>query len=256
MGKIKRRIIPRDIEQGHECLYRDYFSENPVYPTDIFRRRFRMNRDVFFRIQMEVEKYEPYFVRNQNAAAYGDSADSIDEYVRIGASTALKSLKLFTKTIVEVFGEEYLRSPTPEDLRRLLAQGESRGFPGMLGSIDCMHWTWKNCPTTWHGSLNDINVLEHSTVFHGLTQGVAPSVRYSINGHNYTMGYYLADGIYPKWATFVKSISLPPNPKLQYFATKQEVARKDVERAFGVLQARFKIVRGPTRYYKCQIIAP
>ncbi|XP_042955669.1 uncharacterized protein LOC122291770 [Carya illinoinensis] len=143
----------------------------------------------------------------------------------------MESLKKFSETVVTVFSEEYLRSPTANDIARLLAVGEQRGFPGMLGSIDCMHWKWKNCPAAWKGmysghiheptiileavasydlwiwhaffgmpgSHNDINVLERSFIFTELAQGRAPPVNYTINGNDYTMGYYLADGIYPKW---------------------------------------------------------
>ncbi|XP_028055729.1 uncharacterized protein LOC114259900 [Camellia sinensis] len=65
--------------------------------------------------------------------------------------------------------------------------------------------------------------------------------------YTYTMRYYLADGIYPRWETIVKRISQPQGAMRQLFAMMQEACRKDVERAFGVLQARFNIVRVPTR---------
>ncbi|XP_073363047.1 uncharacterized protein [Aegilops tauschii subsp. strangulata] len=97
--------------------------------------------------------------------------------------------------MIEVFGPEYLRQPTAADTERLLATNAARGFPGMLGSIDCFH--------------NDINVLQRSPVFARLTEGHSPSVNFEINGHQYNKGYYLADGIYPQWSTFVKTISNP-----------------------------------------------
>jgi hypothetical protein len=62
----------------------------------------------------------------------------------------------------------------------------------------------------------------------------APTCNYKIMGHEYSMGYYLADGIYPEWATFVKSIKDPPTDAERIFAKAQEAARKDIERAFGV----------------------
>lgn len=94
---------------------------------------------------------------------------------------------------------EYLHRPTASDLELLYAAHKERhGFPGMLGSIDCTHWDWPNCPTAvraqycrgdhkapsvlleavasqdlwvWHayfgvaGGNNDINVLQWSPLF-------------------------------------------------------------------------------------------
>ena len=85
-----------------------------------------------------------------------------------------------------------------------------------------------------HGSNNDINVLKQSPIFSKLKQGRAPAVNYSINDHEYTMGYYLADAIYLKWSTFVKTIPSPQGQKRKLFVKARKVNRKDVERAFGV----------------------
>ena len=77
---------------------------------------------------------------------YGVPADATDEYVRIRESTVLESLRRFVAAVVDIFEDEYLRSPNEVDTTRLLALVEQRGFPGMLGSTDYMHWAWKNCP--------------------------------------------------------------------------------------------------------------
>jgi hypothetical protein len=71
--------------------------------------------------------------------AYGIAADTIDEYLKLGKTTVLECLKYYCSSIIKCFGDEFLRHPTITDTQRLLAKAEERGFPGMLGSIDCMH---------------------------------------------------------------------------------------------------------------------
>nr|GEU57591.1 putative nuclease HARBI1 [Tanacetum cinerariifolium] len=71
----------------------------------------------------------------------------------------------------------------------------------------------------WHaffgiaGANNDINVLDNSPLFDDLLDDLAPSVPYVVNGVEYRNGYYLADGIYPEWASFVKSSTVTTDPK-------------------------------------------
>ena len=112
----------------------------------------------------------------------------------------------------------------------------------------------------WHayfgmpGTNNDINVLESSHLFSNMAKGIAPTAHYVIQGKEYNMGYYLADNIYPKWSTIVQTIHEPQGTKRKYFAMRQEACRKDVERAFGVLQSRFAIVAGPSRFWSKNVL--
>ncbi|XP_047979148.1 uncharacterized protein LOC125221062 [Salvia hispanica] len=81
-------------------------------------------------------------------------------------------------------------------------------------------------------SNNDINVLQSSPIFNDECRGEGPEISFVANGTQYRRGYYLADGIYPRWPVFVKTLRQPAGARRQYFARKQEAARKDVERAF------------------------
>jgi hypothetical protein len=85
--------------------------------------------------------------------------------------------------------------------------------------------------------------LQCSPIFSKLVEGHAPPVDFVINGRHYNKEYYLADGIYPKWAIFVKTILSPILPKEMEFVKAQKGCRKDVEHVFGVLQQIFVVVR-------------
>jgi hypothetical protein len=70
-------------------------------------------------------------------------------------------------------------------------------------------------------------------------------VRFIVNANSYGMGYFLADGIYPEWIAFVKTMRNHVDHNKLHFTIAQESTRKDIERAFSVLQARWAVVRGP-----------
>jgi hypothetical protein len=154
-----RQKLWRERIEGHEKLMRSYFNENPIFPENYFRRRFWMSIDLFKHIATEVTMYDKFFEQQRNAAgelghstyqkvtaalrmlAYGITADLIDDHLAMGESTSILCVKRFAVTIVNVFGSTYLRSPNAQDTARLLEFNANRGFPGMLGSIDCMHWS-------------------------------------------------------------------------------------------------------------------
>ncbi|CAL2272167.1 unnamed protein product [Prunus armeniaca] len=265
-------------------LLEDYFIPQSLYSDVHFQARYKMQPHLFNKVIHDICNYDDYFVQKKNYAgdlgllpeqkftavirmlAYGSSADQMDEIVRMGKSTILESLVRFCDAVENLCTRDYLRRPTSRDLQRLLQKAEFRGFPGMIGSIDYMHWQWKNCPFAWQGdygnrkgqksiileaiagfdtwvwhaffgvasSQNDLNVLGQSLVFNDILRGECPNITYQVNNTVYQNGYYLADGIYPRWTTFGY--------------------RKDVERCFGILQAQWAIIKGAVRLFDEEVL--
>nr|BAC45073.1 ribosomal protein-like [Oryza sativa Japonica Group] len=277
----ERKSLNRNHEGGHQRLVKDYFSQDPIYSD----KQFRARRDASSRQGLSPLQKCTAAIR---ILACGSLGDANEKYVEIGKSTELECLERFVEGVIDNFGEEYLRSPTSEDMQHILQVNEARGFPGMLGSTGCMRWEWKNCPVKWKrhlthtdhgaatmileavashdhwiwhaffaviGSNNEMKIISQQQLFTEVLKGQVTQVQFSVNGKQYNTGYYLADGTYPEGNVFIKTVSLPQSEKDRIFARHQEGARKDVQEAFRLLQSRFAIVRGPTRFFQQEILA-
>jgi hypothetical protein len=74
--------------------------------------------------------------------------------------------------------------------------------------------------------------------------GETVSVQFVANSRTYDKGYHLVDGICLKWAIFVKPLTKPKGKQELDFHYAQATTRKDVERAFKILQTQLAIVGG------------
>jgi hypothetical protein len=147
-----------------------FIGSNVMRKTYFVRMcRFRMRPHVFFRLVQSIENVYPYFNFKYDAIgraglsalqkciaaicilAYGLSPDVVDEYICIGESTDRESLNHFCAAVITVFRQQYLRAPTSDDIACILQINEQCGWPGMLGSIDCIHWAWRSYMMAWKG---------------------------------------------------------------------------------------------------------
>jgi hypothetical protein len=147
-----------------------------------------------------------------------------------------------------------------------------------------MKHTWKNCPKSlkgqyfnpkdgklavisieawcdrdlyvWHwfagrsGTNNDLTVASASPLFNDILGGIwVPDFPYKVEGEARTIPYFLADGIYPSWNIFATPCHHPTNVMEMEYTRRQEAVRKDIERCFGVLQARWFCLRVERKHW-------
>ncbi|CAL8170129.1 unnamed protein product [Prunus armeniaca] len=183
--------------------------------------------------------------------AYRASAEQVDEIAKMGKSTILKCLVRFYNAVENLYTREYLRKPTPRDLQRLLQKAEALGFLGLIGNINCMHWQWKNCPTTWQGDYENRNgqrsiILEVVASFDCWVWHAFFGVAGSQNDLN----------VFGQSPVFNNVLQVP-NPQLEKeksFAAFQENYKKNVERCFGILQARWGIITDAARMFDEEVL--
>jgi len=215
--------------------------------------------------------------------AYGEAADRPDEYVRLSRTTVAEATRRLVAFLIDTYADTYLRPPNEAEAAAILQRNAARGAPGCLGSIDCSHWEWAACPKAlagqyqgrdgkrtvtmeticdedlyiWHlfvgvpGSNNDTGVLSLSPLYRDVAAGRWPPRQhsYTINGRTRTLPFYLADGIYPKWALFATPCPNPDTPAKKTYNRLQVALRKDVERLYAVLRARFHVLLHPARFF-------
>ena len=205
---------------------------------------------------------------------YDTSTESVWEYSGERQETGRKCLHSFCKFIIRAYGPEFLGRWNKTEMEAEMKKNETRGFPRMLGSIDCCYWEWKNCPIVWQGMyqdrnkkrsivaeaisghdmyifhaflglpgcLNDINILGCTDTQRKYLQSAAIDVKFKLASQEFTGAYFLVDGIYPDYPYLMKTIPELVNMKQKIFAKVQEGAKKDVERAFGRLHAKWHIL--------------
>ena len=311
--KRAKRTIYKHSEALH-CIKRDYTGPTPIFNDKQFDMMFRISKT---RFQCIMEDFGAaglkYYLNTTDAAgkegasfearlllplktlAYGVAPHTFCDYFQMSPGFARDCCKKFDKSMLEVYQKEYLRLPTPEDLKAIYKLHKSvHKVDGMFGSLDCCHTTWKNCPKAWQGSykgkekkstivleaicdhhlwfwhisygyagtLNDKNILNLSPFLGSLVngkfvelEGEAGVIPFQVHDEEFNKLFVLVDGIYPRYSRFVRGITEPISDLEKSYTGWQEAARKDIERAFGVLQCMFQWFARPIHMMNLKNIA-
>ncbi|EMS55541.1 putative glucuronosyltransferase GUT1 [Triticum urartu] len=172
--------IWRDRIDAHNRLMRHYFMDNPVYPESYFWRQFRMSTELFRRIVEKLPSHDRFSQQRRNAAG---------ELWHITFQKVTAALHMLAYGIPIDLVDDHL------------AMGESQA----IMCVKCFAIVIVQVFGPEY--LRSPNAKDAARLLE-----MNKARGFPANGHTYNYDYYLADGIYPKWQTFVKPLKKPEDP--------------------------------------------
>lgn len=292
---LKAYDLYLSMERPKKRTYRRAFREDPELPykrlrnlsSKEFRTLYRIKKSRFNKIFKDFEwergecaaKKKGHYAEVKLAAcirhfSMGVPSRALTDVYSMGEATLRFEFEKFVNKFIELYEDKYLKF----DLRDVIkVNQEKHGIPGMLGSLDCTHINWAQCPRAhmgayvgrsghptiileavadarrriihYHwgvpGAQNDLNVLKGSPLLDLLLSDTFPrDLSFSLGGARiFQTPYLLVDGIYPGWSCFVGTVKDPPDERWAMFKKLQERWRKDVECAFGLIKKMWHILQ-------------
>jgi Plant transposon protein len=194
-------------------------------------------------------------------------------------------LAKFSKELYPV----YVHGPrNAEELNKVTTLYAASGFPGCVGSTDCVHIRWDQCPAPWlsvfrNGKNSFASIAYEMTVDHtkrfqattighygttsdktivkfdGFVNQVRFDALYTEAEYKLQVGenlwviekgvYLLVDGGYHKWRIMQCPLKHSVVEEETRWSEFAESVRKDVECSFGILKKRFQILKNAITWH-------
>ena len=165
-GKYKKRRL-KDPERSvwAEFLKNPEVQDPSTREGKLFRRRFRVPYPLFEKIVAELEELPDFRDRTDaldrasapltlkvlaslRVLGRGECFDTCSELTQISDTTLRTFFHQFTSFYAPKFNVWCAAPTTEADLERVTEQYRLLGFPGCVGSVDCVHLHWERCPAT------------------------------------------------------------------------------------------------------------
>ena len=203
---------------------------------------------------------------------------------RVYSAVSFQSFaKKFCHLVAKHLGPRYIKMPkNVRELQEISKSYSELGFPGAVGSTDGVQIAWEGCPyahrtsftgkegyptlgfnvtvdhnsriinicSVFAGRFNDKTKIRYDSYVQRLRSGFYAGFSYDVlDEHGVRTScdtpYVICDNGYHRWKQMMAPYKVTSKPFLALWSKHLESVRKDVEKTFGCMKKRFRILKVP-----------